>query len=43
MVQMNLFAGQNSDTKNRHVDMGLEGGGAGVNWEDGIDIYVLPL
>ena len=42
MVQMNLFAGQNSDTKNRHVDMGLPGGG-GVNWEDGIDIYVLPL
>ena len=41
MVQMNLFAGQNSDTKNRHVDMGL--GGGGVNWEDGIDIYVLPL
>ena len=26
MVQINLFAGQNSDTKDRHVDMGWGGG-----------------
>ena len=41
MVQINLFAGQNSDTKDRHVDMGWGGVGkrSGVNWEGGIDIH----
>ena len=44
MVQMNWFAGQNRDTgvKNKHMDTKWgSGGGGGMNWEIGIDMYTL--
>ena len=45
MVQMNRFTRQNSDTdvENKHMDAkgGKLGGGGGMNWEIGVDIYTL--
>ena len=43
MVQINLFAGQNSDTKDRHVDMGWGGWEREVGWIGRVGLtYVLP-
>ena len=43
MLQMNLFAGQDSDADVENRPVGMFGGEeGGANWEIGIDIYVLP-
>ena len=47
MVQMNLLQRRrgDTDTEDTHLDMGWGrrwGGGDGMNWEIGLDIYTPP-